>query len=114
MQPNLEIIRGDDDALEVEFEVEGAPLDLTGSTVFFTIKENIDDTDADALLKAQQSTHIDPTNGITVIPLGHAETLALDPGVYFYDIQSVASDGSVTSMPYRKIKVLPDITTRTS
>lgn len=114
MQPNLEIIRGDTESIEISYDVDGTPLDLTDGTVFMTLKAAIDDSDDDAVLKGQTSTHLDPTNGITVITFSNTETAAVDPGVYFYDIQFKASDGTITSMPYRKIRVLPDITNRTS
>lgn len=95
----LRITRGDDKDIPVRF-----PFDLTGSTVYFTVKSDVtveanDPTDTNAVIKAQEDAHdhpdADPQNGLTVITLSHTVTGAeiVVPGDYVYDIQLIDAGG---------------------
>lgn len=109
LKPDLKIIRGDTSS--INFTLEG--VDLTGSTVFFTAKAVIDDdvTDAAAAIAVEVTSHTDPTAGITVIPLTASDT-NVTPGEYFYDIQVKKADGTIVSIPKRKLEVFEDVTRR--
>lgn len=111
IRPDIQIIRGD--TSDINFEVEG--IDLTGTTVFFTAKAVIDAdvTDSAAAIAVEVTSHTDPTNGITVIPLSSTDT-DVTPGIYFYDIQIKRGASTITSIRYRKLEVFADITRRTS
>lgn len=105
------IIRGD--TASIGFTFSG--VDLTGATVFFTAKPTISNSadDSDAVISVEVTDHDDPTNGETTIPLTSSDT-NVAPGEYFYDIQIKAADGTITSIPVRKMEIFGDITRRTS
>lgn len=112
IRPDIELIRGDSSS--IDFTLEG--VDLTGATVFFTAKSVIDNDadDSTAAIAVEVTSHDDPTNGHTIIPLSATDT-NVTPGEYFYDIQVKASDGTtITSIRYRKLEVFADITRRTT
>jgi hypothetical protein len=110
----LSIFRGDDKTWTLNFkDVVGNAIDITGATVFFTVKENKADSDNDSLIKKDQSSHSDPTNGKTTITLTNSDT-NIRVGNYHYDFQLVDSVGLVTTVLSGIFKITQDITTRTS
>lgn len=78
----------------------GNKLPLTGCTVFMTIKNTIYDDDAadttNAIFKNTQTSHTDPTNGLTgwntLIP-----ATGVLPGKYYFDI--VVKDSTGIELP---------------
>jgi len=80
------LTRGDDEILSLTFTQDGSPIDITGWTIFFTAKKNIEDEDDDAVLSIDVTVHTAPLVGETEIPILSAETDDLE-GPYFYDIQ---------------------------
>lgn len=110
MQNQLTFYRGD--TVNINIAVKA---DLTGSTLFFTMKTapDNDTTDTSALTKATVTTHTDPANGKSVIPLSPSDT-NVTPGSYVYDIQLKDSAGNISTLLSGKAKVLADITRRTS
>lgn len=110
-KPDVFIIRGDDASIGFTF----SGIDLTGATVFFTAKPTISNSadDSDAVISVEVSSHDDPENGVTTIPLTASDT-NITPGEYFYDIQIKLADGTITSIPVRKMEIFGDITRRTS
>ena|ERR1035437_294321 len=116
LKVDLQLIRGDSASIDFELTDAGSPVDLTGSTVFFTAKPSIDAdaSDAAAVISVEVSSHTDPTAGKTSIPLTAADT-TVTPGEYFYDIQVKEAGGTtIVSIPYRKLEIVPDITRRTT
>lgn len=111
IRPDITLIRGDNSS--INFTLEG--VDLTGATVFFTAKSAIDDdaTDSSAAIAVEVTDHTNPEAGETVIPLTSSDT-DVTPGQYFYDIQVKKGDNTITSIRYRKLEVIADITRRTS
>jgi len=90
---------------------DGNPIDLTGSTIFFTMKENLTLPDDSAALQVIVKTHTDPTNGITKITVPATDTSNLKGGyTYFYDFQLVDANSNVKTLLAGKVKVLPDVT----
>ncbi len=112
VRPDIEIVRGDTESITFTLERDGTPVNLTGTTVFFTAKSGLDDVDASAAIAISVTSHSDPTNGITIIPLSSTNT-DITPGEYFYDIQ-VKDGATITSIPYRKLEILTDVTRRTT
>ncbi len=113
---NLTIIRGDTTNITLTLtDQNGDAIDLTGATVFFTAKPDFDNdvADADAVITKEVSSHSDPTNGITVIPLTASDT-NITPGIYQYDVQVKDAGGSIFSLPARQLKVIEDVTRRTT
>lgn len=109
------VIRGDTRSINVTLTANGAPVNITGWEVFFTVNSNSDPTtDSGAVIEKQTTSHIDPMNGKTGFTLSNSDTQNLVPGTYFYDIQFKDPDGNVTSQPQAQFIVVPDITRRVS
>lgn len=115
VRPDIELIRGDSASIGFTITDDGTAVDLTGSTVFFTAKPTLDAdaTDAAAVISVEVTSHTDPTNGITSIPLTASDT-NVTPGEYFYDVQVKKADNSIISIKYRKLEVVADVTRRTT
>ena len=96
---NLFIIRGDDQWYTVDFkDKNGDPFDITGWTIYFTLKSDLDDTDANAVLKKDVTSHYDPSNGLTKIHLINTDTINLDVRNYYYDMQVKKVTGVVETV----------------
>jgi len=106
--------RGDDKTWNLNFtDADGNAIDLTGSTIFFTVKSNKTDQDSDAVISKDQSSHVDAVNGQTQIVLTNSDT-NIKIGNYYYDFQLVDSTGLVTTVLSGIFKIKQDITVRTS
>jgi hypothetical protein len=115
IKPDITLIRGDTSSIDFEFTSSGSAIDLTGATVFFTAKPDLtnDTTDSTAVISVEVTSHTDPENGQTIIPLTDDDT-DVTPGIYLYDIQLKRADGTITSIPARKLEVVADVTRRES
>lgn len=69
----------------VRTDENGDAIDITGYTYYYTVKRNRNDSDANALILKEITTHTDPTNGVTQIELLSADTLNKSPGSYLYN-----------------------------
>lgn len=113
---DLSIIKGNSKNYKLLFKTtSGDPLDITGYTVFFTVKKNINQTDDQAVISKTNTIHSDPTNGISIITITTSETNDLQPGVYLYDIGYVNATKNVkkTSDP-EKFEIIGNVTRRSS
>ena len=110
----IEVIRRDDVSLTVTItDEDNNALNINGATVYFTVKENRFDSDDDAVISKEVTSHEDPTAGITKISLTQADT-DLTPRSYFFDVQVKDSDDKIRSIGYGLIRVQQDITIRTN
>ncbi len=111
----ISVIRRDDTNLNLTFtnKADGTPIDITGYSVFFTVKQNIGDTDAEALIAKKVTSHSDAVNGKTTILITHIDS-DLSEGDYMYDFQLVDTGGTVSSSQRDVFSVLNDVTIRTS
>jgi len=106
---NLEIIRGDSEPFEITLaDEDGAPIDLTGAIIYFTVKKRKSDSDANASISKVITDHTSPENGESLISLT-AEDTNIEPGTYFWDIQ-IDRDGDIDSVKYGILKVFSDVT----
>lgn len=106
------LYRGDDYPIPLTFTKNGVAEDITGWKIYFTAKHYDTDTDDEAVIKYDTTTHTDPTNGKSLIPLTNGETGDLMPGKLVYDIQYKKPDGIVKTVMKGKWKVLQDVTKR--
>ena len=95
MATKLEIKRGTIYAatLTITNEVTGAAFDITGMTVFFTVKQKVlptDTTDATYIIKKNITVHSNPTAGQTTLSLTATET-NVTAGTYVYDCKVYVS-----------------------
>ncbi len=114
IRPDITLIRGDTSSIDFQLTDNNTPVDLTGATVFFTAKPALtnDTTDSTAVIEVEVTTHTDPINGKTVIPLSSTDT-DITPGIYYYDIQIKRDTNIITSIRARKLEVVADVTRRT-
>jgi hypothetical protein len=110
---SIEINRGDDWSRSVVFtDYDGVAKNITGWTIYFTLKRKASDVDADAVY-AKNFTPNDPTGGIGTVLLTHAETLPL-LGVYVYDIKYKDNQDVVKKIIGGGFSVRQTITVRAS
>ena len=107
--------RGDTKVFNLSFkDSAGLPINVTGHELWFTMKQEVTDTDEKAIL---QKKIIFPTNaesegGSGTLTLDSDETGAIEPGTYFFDLQKVIPENPpvVATLMSGKISVLADIT----
>ena len=90
MEKNLQIYRGDDEDFDFTFvDGNGDPIDITGWTLFLTIKTAIDNEtdDSGAVVTKTVTTHTNPTQGETTVSILDTDTNELNAGDYYYDFQ---------------------------
>lgn len=110
---NLQIVRGDDKVYSIQFKDDlENPIDITGWTVFFTVKREFKDTDTNALIKKTITTHTDALNGITEIKLIPTDTNWV--GNFYFDIQVKKVDNSIHTVMIGTVEFIKDVTNRTS
>lgn len=108
---DLEIFRKTTKVYELNFKKDGQVLPITGWTIYFTVKENMADPDVDAKIKKDITTHIDPTQGKTIIELSTIDT-DLDPKSYYYDIKYKDAEGNAGILFRGRITIIEPVTTR--
>ena len=110
----LEITRGDSKTYTLLFRDENdACVNITGWTIFFTVKQNAGQSDDDAKIKKDITIHTDPLNGQSAIELTSSDTASLQGG-YLYDIQYKDASGKIHTIVEGIFSVAKDITRRTS
>lgn len=109
----MEIIRGDDTIINVEFTDENdAPVNLTDCTVYFTVKRERDLKkvwDDTAIIKKTITEFVNPTQWICEIELDNQET-DIQPWDYYFDLQVMTIDGKISSAHKEILTVIQDVT----
>ena len=112
-QNNIVVYRGDDWGCQLTFtDTDGMPIDITGWTIFLTIKVNKDDPDDQAVVTKTVPVTVDPQLGKITITVSSAETYNLD-GLYYYDFQFKKQDETIQTLTSGGITFEKDITRRT-
>jgi hypothetical protein len=105
--------RGDSGRLDVTVtQSDGTAYDLTGSTLFLTVKNALADADSLAVIRKEVTAHDDATAGES-----HFEILTTDnatAGTRFYDVQLKDADAKIFTLFGGVWKVLADVTVRTA
>jgi len=110
------IVRGDTKTFNLVFtNTSGVAIDITGYTLFLTLKENITDLDDDAALKKTIApADLDnPTTGIQDIAIDAGDTDDM-LGDYYYDIQVKTAGDKIYTLLYGTITIVADTTLRAS
>lgn len=108
----LNFVRGDHVSLPITItDSDDTAVNLTGSTVFFTVKKQLEDVDASAVIQKDITAHSNPTAGETQIDLTSSDT-DIDPGTYHWDLQIKDSLGNISSIHSEVLKVVDDVTKR--
>lgn len=96
--PTIEHTQGDVFDLPLEFhEPDGSgPLNLTGKTVFLTVKRqpDADASDAGAILKKDIAAHTNAAGGMTTPSIAKADTVAAPAGRWVYELKVAATADS--------------------
>ena len=108
------VFRGDDVDITFTFkESNGTSIDLTGCTLFATIKSSIEDTDANAKYSAYLTIQSPETGGIATLSIP-ASTMFYLRGTYIMDIQIKTSAGKIRTPFKADFFVDEDVTIRTT
>jgi hypothetical protein len=105
--------RGDSGRLDVTVtQSDGTAYDLSGATLFLTVKNSLADTDSVAVIRKEVAAHDNATAGES-----HFEILTTDnatAGVRFYDVQLKDSDNKIFTLFGGVWRVVADVTARTT
>jgi hypothetical protein len=107
----LEIRRKTTNTYTLTFTNDGEIQDITGWTVFFTVKKNTNQTDSQALISKTITTHTSPTTGVTTISLSPTDT-DISAGNYLYDITYIDDSNHRYCLGVENFVVLDYITQR--
>ena len=90
------------------FNSDDTVFDLTGHTAAGQIRKSYSSSSASATFTISFST--DRTEGQITLSLTPTQTAALDEGRYVYDIETTASDSTVTRVLQGTVTVSPNVT----
>lgn len=114
VQNDIQVYRGDDWGMQLTFaEPDGTPVDITGWTIFLTLKRKKTDSDADAVIQKVVTAFSDPVGGIAYVILTNEETHNFN-GLYYYDFQYKDQNDMVQTITSGGLTFVVDITRRTS
>lgn len=113
MNVDLTVIRGDTAVYRCTVTIDGVPADLTGHSIFFTLKPSLTTTDANKTFQKSIGSGVTVTNaaaGEFEVKLLAADLKPLTPGkTYYWDIQIIQPDGSVNTPLIGNFFVSPDV-----
>jgi hypothetical protein len=110
---SLTVNRKTTNTYTITFTRNGVAENITGWTVFFTVKKNTSQTDALALISKTITSHTNPTLGITTITLSPTDT-DITAGNYLYDIVYVDDVGNRYSTVPDTFTILDYVTIRSA
>lgn len=109
----LELYKRDAKTYTLYFrDSSGTAVDITGDTIFFTVKVNKTDPDLSALISKTITSHTNPTGGISTITLSSTDT-AITAAEYYFDIKRKHGT-NIKTIENGIFKVNQEITIRTS
>jgi hypothetical protein len=113
MSADLCWTRGDSGRLDVSVtQADGTAYDLTGATLFLTVKNALTDADSVAVIRKEVTAHDDAEEGES-----HFDLLTTDNatnGRRFYDVQLKDSASKIFTLFGGLWTVTQDVTTRTA
>lgn len=107
-EKELSIFKGTSVGYELIFTEDNLPIDITGWTVYFTVKEKMEDPDSSAAISKEITTHEDPTAGISVIELSNVDT-DISSGSYYYSIDYKDTDDNTKVVLHGRIRVMDSV-----
>lgn len=102
--------RGDTRVFTLTFTRDDSAVDITGATVYFTMKYSPADADSAAVIAKTVTEHAAPAGGVTSVRLEASETAAIEPGAYYYDFQLKDAAGNISTVVAGVVNVKSDIT----
>lgn len=108
------VIEGDDVTHTMEFtDGSGNAVDISDWTVYVTVKDKLSDSDDDALISKDITSHDDAVNGKTSFSFTSGETADLGGGKH-YDIQLKKADDTIQTILKGFVQFNEGVTTRTN
>jgi hypothetical protein len=105
--------RGDSGRLDVTVtQSNGTAYDLTGCTLFLTVKNALTDADSAAVIRKEVTSHDEPLAGESHFEI--ATTDNATAGVRFYDVQLKDSTNKIFTLFGGVWRVVADVTARTA
>jgi len=83
----------DFDILAEALNNDKTPADITGWTLYFTVKESLTDTDANAKILLTFTSLSDPTHGLALLSIPAASIALLTNENYFYEVTACTGGG---------------------
>lgn len=96
---------------ELRFTRNGLSIPITGWKIFFTMKTNRSDTENDAVIKKDITSHLDPLAGKSLITLSVEDT-DKTAGVYWYDVRYITDEDDTGILYEGRLKVELPVTQR--
>lgn len=110
---DLCVTRGDSGQLDLTVKAaDGTAYDLTGATLFLTVKAALADADSAATVRKEVTVHDDATAGQSHFDLVPADSPTA--GKLYYDVQLKTATGEIYTLFGGRWTVLADVTTRTA
>lgn len=107
---DITLKRNTDRNFKLTVTKDGAPVDVTGWAVRFTVKAKADDTDAQALVNKIISTIPTPAAGIINLTIDAEDTIDKPVGVYPCDFKIKNGDGKLYSTITGYFRLVQEIT----
>lgn len=109
---DISLVKGDSETVSVYLKENEEAVDITGWKFYFTAKENYSDTDDDAVLKQDVSDFETPTGGWVTFSFTRAETDAVEPGQYYYDIVAKDTESKIKTLVSGVLTIKSRVTQR--
>lgn len=108
---SFRIAAGDDRVVTIPLAWNNAPyFPPVGSHLIFTAKRFYSDGDIDAVFQKASSAGITVSGSNAYVSILRTDTLSLNPGPYFYDVQVRQPDYNVYTLVSSSFTITPDIT----
>lgn len=115
---DLEVYKGDSKDINLTIQdSSGTAIDITGYSFYMTVKSNATDSDDDAVIDKEVTSHTDASSGETTISLSTTDTnqtVSSSTNKYVYDVRMKDTSGKVTTLLSGNFKVLQNITVSTA
>jgi hypothetical protein len=112
-QRDLCFVRGDTGRIEISIkDASGTPLNLTGATLFLTVKNALTDADSAAVIRKEVTSHTNALAGESRFTL--ATTDNATAATRYYDVQLKTATNDIWTVAGGLWKVLADVTARTA
>jgi hypothetical protein len=105
--------RGDTGRLEIAIvDGDGEPYDITGATLFLTVKNALTDADSAAVIRKEVTSHDDPTGGESSFNIAASDNATT--GTRYYDVQLLTAANDIWTIGGGIWRVVSDVTVRTA
>jgi len=105
---DITLVKNTTKAYELRFKKNGQAYDITGWTVYFTVKEKMKDTDVNAKIKKDITNHLDAINGKTLIEISVDDT-NLTPKNYYYSIDFKDEEGNIDVLYTGRFRIMQPV-----